>query len=102
MSETKPPALPGEVWRGEVDGLGLCAVHMAAKSQTESYPRPQVWGDANGWISAGSRAWSLIFAAWALAERRRADEMRERCAAYVEGLRDVYEAPEIAAAIRKL
>lgn len=60
--EEQPPALPGEVWRGEVPGLGLCMV------DNKDADGPYAWQWSTDlepdWYMAGSNG-AAIFAAWA-------------------------------------
>lgn len=88
-SPEEPPALPGEVWRGE--GIPLPIPYCIS----QDYPGPGlfVW---EWWVEKGGASeWrqverptqrAAIFAAWALAERARAAAREQELAAEVERL----------------
>ena len=80
-ADKAPPALAGEVWRG-LDALGepIAVVY----DESEERYRPLWWDaadtdDTGAWSAAAdSRYAGAILAAWALAERARAERAEER------------------------
>ncbi len=95
-----PPTLPGEAWRGDIDGP-VC-VTVAA------HDTPVAWwwdGRDDEWSRAEICAPSILIA-WALSLRadaqRAAEEMRERCADAVANMTDGFTARDYAFALRAL
>jgi hypothetical protein len=75
---TKDSSLRGEVWRGEVEGHGLCAVANPDKDGPYAYVWVPLW---NEWMTSYEEESGSVFAAWALAERERAEKAEKIAAA---------------------